>query len=162
MKAIRWNPDQLLKGADRDSDRLSDLVHSAQQGRRMKVLIERVDSGRLLRDNERSALYQAQFRRGCVGIVQARLAPSAQRSRIISEIHRRLDSVMNGDDRSWEDEIGIVFAYVGAWVLAADLQKEGVSVCVIGEGQDEAHPAGDPARTDVEIVLPIGPRERAS
>ena len=153
MSAIRWNPDQLLNGADHGAGRLSDLIRSAQHGRQMKVLVERADSERLLRGNGRSDFYQAQFRRGCVGIVQARMATSAQRSRVISEIHRRLDRLSKSNASRWEEEALSIYDYACAWALAGEIDEEGFSVCVIEASEDRPNDASV-RPMDVEIILP--------
>lgn len=159
MKAVAWSPEGLIVRSEEARSTAVGLAQVVRQGESIVVRIQGSEAERILGAKHEENISMAQFRQGCVTSVEASIRSLPERSRILAEIHRRLDCEVNQDDRSasWRSRLVSVFDFAGAWALAAHLMREGLSVDVIEKPRNAWRVERDEERADVKIILPIGP-----
>lgn len=158
MKAVKWRPESLIARNDGLQMAIADILGAAERGERLRVRIERSKSCRILGRQDRVAAFKAQFREGCIKVVESGIWSLPQKARVLAEIHRRLDQVPESDRGSaaWRSSLASVYDFAGAWALAARLMHAGLKVSVLEEDPTrKASGRVDVSGVDVSIVIPI-------
>ena len=138
MKAVSWNPEILIARRDGMQSSLADVIAAAKRNRGLRIRMERSEGNPVLGSAGCVPASKAQFREGCVKAVELGMAPLPERARVMAEIHRRLDGVMESNDGSeaWQESLLPILDFAGAWALAARLMQAGLSVLVHEEDVD--------------------------
>lgn len=163
MKAVKWSVENLIARNGDPQAVIAEMIVAAERGEKVRVQIERSESHQILGRLDCIAVSKARFREGCIKAVESRIWPLPQRGRVLAEIHRRFDQVLepNCNSATWRSGFASIYDYAGAWALASRLMRVGLRVSVV-EGEPANEPSGsDGKRADVEIVIPIGPTEGA-
>ena len=159
MMAVKWSVENLIAQDSGPQAAIAGMVVAAERGEKVRVQIERSESHQILGRSDCVAASKARFREGCIKAVESRIWPLPQRGRVLAEIHRRFDQVLepNCNSATWRSGFASIYDYAGAWALASRLMLVGLRVSVV-EGEPANEPSGrDGKRADVEIVIPIGP-----
>ncbi len=160
MKAVQWNPQNLIARRDGFQKAIAGMIVDAERGERVRVQIERSESHQILGRMVCVTSSGAQFREGCIKAVELGIWPLPQKARVLAEIHRRFDHVPEADCASvaWQTSVASILDFAGAWALAARLIRAGLRVSVFEEDL-AGKPSGsvNEGRADVELVIPINP-----
>lgn len=160
MKALKWPAEDLIMRNVESQAAIAGLVMAAGKGEMVMVQIERWPAQQILGRSDAGACSNAQLRAGCIKAVESHIWPLPQKGRVLAEINRRFDQVLDpncGSD-AWLSGLESIFSYAGAWALAAQLLRDGLRVYVVEEEQEHAPVSNE--RADVNIVIPIGPTNR--
>jgi hypothetical protein len=165
MKETKWNPNSLVAVGDERQVAIERLVVAAEQGEKVSVHIERSDADRFLGRTSTAGASRAQLREACIKAAESAVWFFPLRARVLAEIHRRFDLVPEQDRASaeWRSGVAAIYDFAGAWSLAAQLMKKGLTVSVVEEDRTSV-PCGhhDRSGADVDIVIPIDPGQRES
>jgi hypothetical protein len=157
VKAVNWSPKALLVLGSGVHAAIDCMAVSVQRGERVRVQIERSELHQILGKSSRVAVSAPQFREGCIKVVESAIWPLPQRARVLAEIHRRLDEVLDLDRVSvrGRSSLASIYDFAAAWALAARLMQAGLTVSVLEHGLTRGSPCGfDENRADVDIVIP--------
>ena len=159
MKAVGWCSDILIARGNRMQSMLSDVIAVAKRSDGIKIRMERPQSSSNLDGSLYMGASCAQIREGCIQAVDLGLHVLPERARVLAEIHRRFDSILESDDGVpiQQSRLESIMDFAGAWALAARLMRAGLSVLVCEEGSKTDHAVGqENERADVELLIPIG------
>jgi len=158
MSAVRLRANDLIVRAEDEARHVERLIASARRGHAVRIELERSSSDGVFASAMRWTGGDASFREGCIKAVEAHIWPLAERSRVLAEIHRRIDRLTDACESSIDPASAwaSVYDFAGAWALAARLIRSGLRVAVVDDAasEDAAPPRDEPA--DVEIVLAAG------
>lgn len=163
MKEIHWNPEILVARREGMQSSLADVVAVAKANRGMKIRMERSDLRLSQRPDAWLPASKEQFRAGCIKAVELGMQPLPERSRVMAEIHRRMDCVMASADSSmeWPSSLAPILEFAGAWALAARLARAGLRVSIHeDDGAALAHVGPGDGKADVQLVIPVRPAAR--
>ena len=163
MKAVKWSAENLIARNGAPQAAIAGMVVAAKRGERIRVQIERSESHQILGRSDCITASKARFREGCIKAVEPHIWPLPQKGRVLAEIHRRFDQMLDSNCNSdaWRSGLASIYDYAGAWALASRLMQVGLRVSVV-EGEPANGPAdSDAKRANVEIVIPIGPANGA-
>ncbi len=156
MNAVCWNPEVLIiRRADMQS-RLSELILKVEKQQGLRVQMDPSHIQHVLDRIGRGAASRAQFREGCVKAIELGMQPLPEKSRVLAEIHRRMDQLAVEDVHGApkRESLSSIVSFTGAWALAARLMREGLSVHVCEQDVGSSWSGSEISEADVEVVIP--------
>ena len=158
---MKWSPDNISARNNGMRAAIDNIIAATTRGERARIQIERATSDRILGRPGCVAASRAQFREGCIKVVESGIWRFPQKARVLAEIHRRFDHVAESDYDSaavWRATVASIYDFAGAWALAARLMQAGLCVAVLEEAlASEPSDSLSQSRVDVELIIPIGP-----
>jgi len=164
MKSVKWSPELFLAPNGKQQQVAVGRMVADQRGEKVNVQIRRAACHRVLSRSDDSCVSKAQLREGCIKSVERDIWAFPQRARVLSEIHRRFDRVVEGDwsSTSWRARVMAIYDFAGAWAVAARLMQGGLRVAVVEEARiSEETDRVASSGVDVELIIPSQPETNA-
>jgi hypothetical protein len=157
---MKWSPQNLVAVGIERQAAIECLVVAHERGEKVSVHIERMDADLFLGRPSTAAASRAQLREACIKAAESAVWLFPLRACVLAEIHRRFDQVPEKDRATaeWRSGVAAIYDFAGAWSLAAQLMKEGLTVSVVEEDRTSARCRHrDRSGADVDIVIPVDP-----